>query len=274
MKRKISNLLVLSLVFGTLAATFWQEDLAGQLTFVGSRIKVEQTGGLQQVRKHDSGQADSSKQKNLSKSIIVIDPGHGGMDGGAQAGDGTSEKDINLAISKKLKRQLEKDGVQVILTRSRDEGLYDKNADGAIRTLKTQDMKRRRQIIEEAEADLTVSIHLNSFTQDSSVRGAQVFYPSEGDPEVVKQSKTAAKILQDGFNGKINTEKPRGEMGKNDVFLLRNARSPIVIAECGFLSNPEDLQNLKKRNYQEEIVKVLHKSVCSYLRQKSTAKAQ
>lgn len=253
MKRKISNLLVLTLVFGALAAAFWQEDLAGQLAFVGSRIKTEQQERPQQV--------------------VVIDPGHGGMDGGAQAGDGTSEKDINLAISKKLKRRLQKDGFQVVLTRSRDEGLYDKNADGAIRTLKTQDMKRRRQIIEEAAADLTVSIHLNSFTQDSSVRGAQVFYPSEGDPEIVERSRAAAKILQDGFNEKINTEKARGEMGKNDVFLLRDASSPIVIAECGFLSNPKDLQNLKKRNYQEEIAKVLHKSVCSYLWQKSPSKA-
>lgn len=260
MKRKISNLLVLSLVLGALAAAFWQEDLAGQLAFVGSRIKAEETS--------------SSQQANLSKSIVVIDPGHGGMDGGAQASDGTSEKDINLAISKKLKRQLQKDGVQVILTRSRDEGLYDKNADGAIRTLKTQDMKRRKQIIEEAGADLTVSIHLNSFTQDPSVHGAQVFYPSEGDPEIVENSKAAAKILQDGFNEKINTEKARGEMGKNDVFLLRGAGSPIVIAECGFLSNPKDLQNLKKRGYQEEIVKVLHKSVCSYLQQKRPSKAQ
>ena len=62
-------------------------------------------------------------------------------------------------------------------------------------------------------------------------------------------------------------------MGKNDVFLLREAESPIVIAECGFLSNPDELQNLKKRKYQEEIVKVLHKSVCSYLQQKRPANA-
>lgn len=267
MKRKIGNLLVLSLVIGALAAGFWQEDLAGRLAFVSGRIKAEQTDRSQQSEKSERpGRNETLKQKDLSSSIVVIDPGHGGMDGGAQAGDGTSEKDINLEIAKKLKHHLQKDGVRVILTRSRDEGLYDRDADGSIRTLKTQDMKRRRQIIEAADADLVVSIHLNSFTRDPSVRGAQVFYPSEGDPAIVKKSRAAAKILQDGFNEKINTAKTREEMGKNDVFLLREACSPIVIAECGFLSNPEDLQNLKKRNYQEEIAKVLHKSVCSYLR--------
>lgn len=250
MKRRISNLLILSLVLGALVAGVWQEDLTGRLAFVSSRIRSEQQAP-----------------------VVVIDPGHGGMDGGAQASDGTSEKDINLAISKKLERRLQKDGVKVILTRSRDEGLYERGAQGAIRTLKTQDMKRRKQIIEEARADLAISIHLNSFTQDTSVRGAQVFYPSEGNPGIVKKSKAAAKVLQDGFNEKINTEKPREEMGKNDVFLLREAESPIVIAECGFLSNPDELQNLKKRKYQEEIVKVLHKSVCSYLQQKRPANA-
>ena len=135
-------------------------------------------------------------------------------------------------------------------------------------------MKRRKQIIDASGADLAVSIHLNSFTQDPSVCGAQVFYPSEGDPEVVAESKAAAKILQDGFNEDINTRKARGEMGKNDVFLLRCPSSPVIIAECGFLSNPEDLHNLKKRGYQEQIVKILHKSIRSYLQQKSLSKAQ
>ena len=80
--------------------------------------------------------------------------------------------------------------------------------------------------------------------------------------------------LQDGFNKDINTRKARGEMGKNDVFLLRCPSSPVIIAECGFLSNSEDLHNLKKRGYQEQIVKILHKSIRSYLQQKSRSKAQ
>ena len=256
MKRRISNLLILSLVISALAVCFRQEDLAGQLAFVGARIQTGTSGS------------------ELTRAVVVIDPGHGGMDGGAQAGDGTCEKDINLAISKMLKRKLTADGVRVILTRSRDEGLYEPDAKGAIRTLKTQDMKKRKQIIDKADADLTISIHLNSFTQDPSVCGAQVFYPSQGDPAVVKRSRRAAKLMQDGFNETLNQQKDRGEMGKNDVFLLREAASPIVIAECGFLSNPADLQNLKKKKYQEQIVKILHTSVCSYLQQKRPAKAQ
>lgn len=195
MKRKISNFLILSLVVGMLAAAFYQEDLAGQLSYVAGQMLAEQ-----------------------EEFVVVIDPGHGGMDGGAQARDGTSEKDINLAISKGLKRRLQADGIKTVLTRNGDEGLYEKNAKGAIRTLKTQDMKRRKQIIEASGADLAVSIHLNSFTQDPSVCGAQVFYPSEGDPEVVAESKAAAKILQDGFNKDINTRKARGGDGEKRRF--------------------------------------------------------
>ena len=100
MKRKISNFLILSLVVGMLAAAFYQEDLAGQLSYVAGQMLAEQ-----------------------EEFVVVIDPGHGGMDGGAQARDGTSEKDINLAISKGLKRRLQADGIKTVLTRNGDEGL-------------------------------------------------------------------------------------------------------------------------------------------------------
>ncbi len=196
--------------------------------------------------------------------VVVLDPGHGGIDGGAESGDGTAEKNINLNIALDLKKQLQEEGIRVVMTRSKDEGLCYDDGNSSIRSLKTADMHERRRIIEETEPDLTVSIHLNSFTQDPSVCGAQVFYPSEGEPDVVAKSKLAAEIMQAQINAKVNSEKERSELGKNDVYILKDPHSPIVIAECGFLSNANDLKNLKTPEYQEIISKTLKASICKY----------
>lgn len=196
---------------------------------------------------------------------VVLDPGHGGIDGGAESSDGTSEKDINLAIAMDLKERLEAEGIRVIMTRETDTGLYDGSQQGAIRTLKTQDMKERKRIIDDSGADLTVSIHLNSFTQDSSVKGAQVFYPSDGDETLVQESKRAAAIVQENLNNDINTDKKRTELGKNDVYLMKNITGRIIIVECGFLSNPEDASNLKDPEYQKKVSETLNRGICKYL---------
>ncbi|MEE0771667.1 MAG: N-acetylmuramoyl-L-alanine amidase [Anaerovoracaceae bacterium] len=207
--------------------------------------------------------------KAAERPTVVIDPGHGGIDGGAQATDGTAEKDINLKISLKLKTLLEKEGVRVVMTRDEDEALYDDGQEGAIRTLKTSDMHERKRIIDDADADLAISVHLNSFTQDSSVKGAQVFYPSAGDERIVEKSSLAAEMIQDGLNKNINTDKKRTELAKDDVYLLREASCPIVITECGFLSNSEDLSNLKKDGFQKKISQSLRDSICRYLEKHS-----
>lgn len=198
------------------------------------------------------------------RAVVVIDPGHGGIDGGAEGIDGTSEKDINLRIASNLKEMLEKEGVRVLMTRQTDEGLYEDDEGLSIRTLKTQDMYERKRIIDEACADLTVSIHLNSFTQDASVKGAQVFYPADGDKNVIEKSRLAAEIIQSELNRNINTDKKRTELAKSDVLLLQTPESPVVIVECGFLSNSEDLNDLKNSKHQEEISKSLKSSICKY----------
>ncbi len=200
------------------------------------------------------------------KPIIVIDPGHGGIDGGAQAVDGTCEKNINLSIGLMLRDMLNKEGISVVMTREEDEGLHEKSLDGTIRTLKTADMHERKAIIDGAGADLVVSIHLNSFSEDVSVKGAQVFFPKEGDERVLADSAEAAKIIQNGLNNNVNFEKKRTELSKEDIFIFKDANEPIVIVECGFLSNEEDLRNLKNGNYQEKISKSLKGSICKYLR--------
>lgn len=210
-------------------------------------------------------------KKFSAGAVIVIDPGHGGMDGGAESADGTSEKMINLNIGRLVKSRLEHKGMKVIMTRSADEGLYDSSeAEGkAIRTLKTEDMKARKEIIADVEPDLTVSIHLNSFTEDSSVKGAQVFYPGQGDPDAVKDSELAAGIVQDRLNKSLNGSKARHELEKNDVFLLKNVTSPIIIAECGFLSNPDEAARLKSQDYCEKVAGVIADGICAYVEKTS-----
>ena len=159
--------------------------------------------------------------------IIVIDPGHGGMDGGASAADGTDEKNINLAISLYLKKMMEEYPVDVIMTRTEDEMLSD-GAD-SIKGMKREDLKARKSIIDQSGAALAVSIHLNSFREDASVYGAQVFYPkkeqlrtkgrtdeqtSEIFAKAVQKLKTAeyqekmAASIWEGINEILCLEKP------------------------------------------------------------------
>ena len=197
--------------------------------------------------------------------VILIDPGHGGMDGGAEAADGTMEKDLNLSISLLLQKQLKKQGMRVIMTRSEDRGLYEGTGDASIRTMKTEDMKKRKSIIDETGSDLCVSIHMNSFTEDTAVHGAQVFYPSEGGGEPAAESCRAAKMIQKALNSSVNRDKARAELGKNDVFLLRNITCPTVIVECGFMSSREESRKLRNSSYQAKLAGVIGKSICKYI---------
>lgn len=187
---------------------------------------------------------------------LVIDPGHGGPDSGAVASDGTVEKNINLAISKALKKEAEKYGVRVVLTRDSDAGLYgEDNSSG--RWLKLGDLKERKRIIDEAAPDLMISIHLNSFQQDSKVRGAQVFYPKNGTEEVSEENKSMAEKIQKSLTAGINDGTDRIVLPKSDIYLFKNVDSNMVLVECGFLSNPEDLANLKSEAFQQKLAKCI-----------------
>lgn len=202
---------------------------------------------------------------NVQRPMVVIDAGHGGVDGGAESADGVIEKDVNLKIAMLLKERLEDEGIGVVMTREDENGLYGQSQEGSIRTLKTRDMHERKRIIDETSADLTVSIHLNSFTQDLSVKGAQVFYPSAGDAAISEKSREAAEVIQAELNKEINEERARTEMGKDDVFLLKNVTAPIIIAECGFLSNADEKEKLKAESWQKRIAETLEKGICKFL---------
>jgi len=202
--------------------------------------------------------------KITASDVILIDPGHGGMDGGAQSADGTPEKDINLAISKEIQKLAEADGWRVVMTREEDKGLYTDES-RAIRSMKTEDLRARKTIIDKTEATLAVSIHLNSFKEDRSVRGAQVFYPSGGkDTAVIDESKNLAELIQEQIKTGINDGTDRVALSKKNVLILKEPLTPIVIVECGFLSNHAETELLKSAEYQRKLAKCIYSGIMQF----------
>ena len=203
-------------------------------------------------------------ERVMGTDILLIDPGHGGIDGGAESGQGVSEKAINLAISQEVKALAEAAGWQVVMTRDTDTGLYEEGS-GTIRSLKTQDLKARRDLIGKTNPVLAVSIHLNSFKEDPSVRGMQVFYPGSGGEEsVLANSTKLAETLQEKVGAVLGNNKKRVALPKSDVFLFKEVTCPIAIIECGFLSNPEEAKLLESSQYQEKLAQGIFEGITDF----------
>ncbi|MDL2301598.1 N-acetylmuramoyl-L-alanine amidase [Lachnospiraceae bacterium OttesenSCG-928-D06] len=189
------------------------------------------------------------------KPCIVIDPGHGDFDPGKVGINGALEKDINLAIALKLKEFLEASDIRVVMTREDDSGLYDKNASNK----KVQDMKNRIGIIDAESPVLTVSIHQNSYTEEY-VHGAQVFYYNTS-----AEGQELAEYIQRRLIITLDPENNRQVKGNDSYYLLKKTGSPIVIVECGFLSNSLEAEKLCDDYYQEKIAWAIHMGVVQYL---------
>lgn len=187
---------------------------------------------------------------------IVIDAGHGGYDPGKVGVGQVAEKDVNLAIAKLLRDALEADGVRVVMTREEDEALCGEGEERA----KVKDLKGRIRIIEEAKPVAAVSIHQNSYPDDS-VKGAQVFY-YEGSTE----GRRLAEALQARLIRETDPENGRQVKGNSSYYLLKKTAVPLVIAECGFLSNPEEAEKLADAKYQEKVARALYLGIMDYLK--------
>ena len=195
------------------------------------------------------------KEQEKEKVYVVIDAGHGGKDPGKVGINGALEKDINLQIAKRLEQFLEQADVEVILTREEDAGLYDENASNK----KVQDMKRRVELIEETSPMLTISIHQNSYHEEY-VHGAQTFYYAGSD-----KSKELAEIIQQMLLKEVDSENTRSAKANDSYYLLLKTSTPIVIVECGFLSNSEEAQRLSSDYYQEKLAWAIHLGVLQYI---------
>jgi N-acetylmuramoyl-L-alanine amidase len=197
--------------------------------------------------------------------ILLLDPGHGGVDGGAEGANGVNEKDINLAIAFNIKRLAEADGWTVVMTREEDKGLYPEKNRQSIRSLKTADLLERKRIIEETNPLLAVSIHLNSFKQDPSVRGAQTFYPgANAEQHIIDESKLLAEKIQEKLVEGIADGTDRKALKKTDALIFKNPPVPIVIVECGFLSNREEEKLLTEESYQQKLAECIYRGIMEY----------
>lgn len=190
---------------------------------------------------------------NQRDTVIVIDAGHGGFDGGAEGRlTGVKEDGLNLNVSKKLQTLFENQGYTVIMTRE------DENALG--RT-KDEDMKKRKQIIENANADIVISIHMNKF-MDTSCYGPVVFFHSDSS-----EGEKLAKLMQAKLVETLQPERPRVEKPES-YFILRSGECPCVLVECGFLSHEREEQLLQTEEYQALCASAIFKGAMLYLTQR------
>ena len=186
---------------------------------------------------------------------VVVDAGHGGDDPGKIGVNQVLEKDVNLSIARKVRQYLEAQGIRVVMTREDENGLYDSDASNK----KVQDMKRRVALIEEAKPAITVSIHQNSYPEEY-VHGAQVFY-YDGS----RDGQLLADLLQKQLVEKLDPENRRQIKANDSYYLLKKTDIPIVIVECGFLSNQAEAALLAQEDYQDRVAWAIHMGILQYL---------
>ncbi len=192
--------------------------------------------------------------KNETSNIVVIDAGHGGIDGGCVGEGNVLEKDLNLKVGKKLEKIFSDNGYKVVMTRTEDISLAsDENS--KIRTQKTQDLKKRAEIANESGAAIFISIHMNEYTSPE-VSGAQVFY-NKNDEIGEKYARSVMEALKkvDPKNKRLSKEIPN----KNLVF--NKLTIPGILVECGFLSNPDECRKLQDELYQSDIANAIYNGV-------------
>ncbi len=190
-----------------------------------------------------------------NKITVVLDAGHGGFDPGKIGINKALEKDINLSFVYKLKKLLEQNDINVILTRKDKNGLY-KDSD---KDKKRVDMKKRISIINSSDAFITVSIHQNSFQQESSW-GAQVFYYTKSI-----DGKMLAETLQETIKNSMSDGNHRLAKANSSYFLFLKSNCPTVIVECGFLTNRREADLLCTDSYQDKMAWAIHLGIMKYI---------
>ena len=197
------------------------------------------------------GQRVVARQVFSYNFVVALDAGHGGVDGGVVGvNTGVKESQINLEMTLLLKELFENGGFKVVLTRSDQNGLYGNATTG----FKKRDMQKRLDIIQEAKANLVLSLHCNKFAQ-SSRSGPQVFF---GDDEGQKLANDIQGVLNKFTNNCHSAL-------RGDYFMLKCTTSPSVIVECGFLSNPSDEAKLCDGDYRNQLAQEIYKGVLLYL---------
>ncbi len=190
---------------------------------------------------------------------VIIDAGHGGFDGGAVAMDGTVEKNLNLQIAQKLDAVLRALGYNTIMVRNEDKAVNDPNDRGV--SAKVSDIKNRVELMKKHPKAIFVSIHMNKY-QTTQPHGAQVFYSKQNTSDLL------AGAIQGSVAEYVQTDNKRViKPTTKDIYLLYHATVPSVIVECGFLSNNDDLKNLKKPEYQLKMAFSIANGIIKYYKE-------
>ena len=191
----------------------------------------------------------------LSGKVIILDPGHGGPDGGA-SNSGVLEKDISLSVSNMIRDYLQEQGALVLMTREDDSDLAG-DVQG-YRARKREDLRQRVEFINQSQADMYLSIHLNAFPSSQS-RGAQTFYTLR-----YKENKELAKFIQAELRDNLENTK-REAKAIDHVYVMKYAEKPGALVEIGFLSNTQERNLLVDANYQNKIAVSVYEGIMRFM---------
>ncbi len=189
---------------------------------------------------------------------IVVDAGHGEPDGGAVSANGIAEQSLNLTIATKLQNALEDEGFDVIMTRADENNIADSDKQGSLKEMKSSDLTNRVKIANSSGADFMVSIHMNKYG-NSKYWGWQTFYSKNSE-----NGKRLADLIQSSISENINKDNKRTALSIEGIKIVDKTNIPVVIVECGFLSNPEELELLQNEDYQEKLVKGICMGITKY----------
>ena len=197
------------------------------------------------------------QQKAVSRNhMIVIDAGHGGIDGGATSCTGVLESHINLEIALRLEDMFHLLGYDPVMIRKTDESIYTEG--NTIASQKVSDLKERVRIANETPGAILISLHQNTYS-DSRYRGAQVFYGND------VQSKALAQAIQKNIVSILNPGSQRKSKSAKGVYLMEHISCPGILIECGFMTNPEEEALLRDGQYQTKLCGVIAASVSGLL---------
>ncbi len=237
------------------------KKIVGKLVCLVSAVGIISTAILLSGRDSDNSVMVSKTYNDSDKPIIILDAGHGGMDGGCVSINGDSEKGINLNILLALRDMLRVSGYDVEVTRDTDKSIHDKGIEG-IANQKSSDMDNRLALFNKYENAVCISIHQNQFT-DPKYSGAQMFYSGSNN-----ENERLAGIMQNKFAELLQPENKREiKLCGKELFLCYFSENPTVMVECGFLSNPDEAALLMTEEYQHKVAFTIYSGLNEFLKE-------
>lgn len=205
-----------------------------------------------------------SSHDSLKGKLVVIDPGHGGVDGGASLGENFNEKDINLDISLKLSELLTNAGVKVILTRSSDISLESKSDLQSSRY--RRDLDARRDIVDNSGGDVFISIHSNCFRSSPDVKGAILFYYYASEDGKILAQWIANSIDEIVYRNFLKNDILKSKILPETLFMLRSTKVPGILVETGYMTNEEEGRLLRQDDFQAVMAEAIFDGLQNYYR--------